>query len=113
MPWWASHAIASSPWRVIPSTAFRVVSMASSASSKAEASMPKAIVLGLDLQGGSQLLLEVDQNELIASQAKGLRDDVRRILQQEGVRADGGIGDFGAGCVRIILRPFGRFGERC
>ena len=28
--------------------------------------------LGLDLQGGSQLLLEVDQNELIASQAKAL-----------------------------------------
>ena len=51
----------------------------------------RAIVLGLDLQGGSQLLLEVDQNELVASQATGLRDDVRRILQQEGVRADGGI----------------------
>ena len=52
----------------------------------------RAIVLGLDLQGGSQLLLEVDQNELIASQAKALRDDVRRVLQQESVRADGGIG---------------------
>jgi len=52
----------------------------------------RAIVLGLDLQGGSQLLLEVDQNELIASQAKALRDDVRRVLQQENVRADGGIG---------------------
>jgi SecD/SecF fusion protein len=51
----------------------------------------RAIVLGLDLQGGSQLLLEVDQNELIASQAKGLRDEVRRTLQQENVRADGGI----------------------
>ncbi len=51
----------------------------------------RAIVLGLDLQGGSQLLLEVDQNDLIASQAKSLRDDVRRTLQQEGVRADGGI----------------------
>ena len=52
----------------------------------------RAIVLGLDLQGGSQLLLEVDQNDLIASQAKALRDDVRRTLQQESVRADGGIG---------------------
>ena len=51
----------------------------------------RAIVLGLDLQGGSQLLLEVDQNELLTSQAKGLRDDVRRVLQQEQVRADGGI----------------------
>ncbi|GJE38206.1 protein translocase subunit SecD [Methylobacterium persicinum] len=51
----------------------------------------RAIVLGLDLQGGSQLLLEVDQNDLISSQAKSLRDDVRRVLQQENVRADGGI----------------------
>jgi len=51
----------------------------------------RAIVLGLDLQGGSQLLLEVDQGELVASQAKALRDDIRRILQQEQVRADGGI----------------------
>ncbi|KQP48819.1 preprotein translocase subunit SecD [Methylobacterium sp. Leaf399] len=51
----------------------------------------RAIVLGLDLQGGSQLLLEVDQNDLISSQAKGLRDDVRRILQTESVRAEGGI----------------------
>ncbi len=52
----------------------------------------RAIVLGLDLQGGSQLLLEVDQNELLASQAKALRDDVRRTLQQENVRTEGGIG---------------------
>ncbi|GJE55295.1 MULTISPECIES: protein translocase subunit SecD [Methylobacterium] len=51
----------------------------------------RAIVLGLDLQGGSQLLLEVDQNELTGSMVKGLRDDVRRALQQEQVRADGGI----------------------
>jgi len=51
----------------------------------------RAIVLGLDLQGGSQLLLEVDQAELSGSMVKGLRDDVRRILQQEGVRAEGGI----------------------
>jgi preprotein translocase subunit SecD len=51
----------------------------------------RSIVLGLDLQGGSQLLLEVDQNELTASQAKALRDDVRRVLQQENVRAEGGI----------------------
>ena len=51
----------------------------------------RAIVLGLDLQGGSQLLLEVDQNDLTASLAKGLRDDVRRVLQQESVRAEGGI----------------------
>ncbi|GLS44940.1 protein translocase subunit SecD [Methylobacterium brachythecii] len=51
----------------------------------------RAIVLGLDLQGGSQLLLEVDQNDLLASLVKGLRDDVRRALQHENVRADGGI----------------------
>ena len=51
----------------------------------------RAIVLGLDLQGGSQLLLEVDQAELTGSMVKGLRDDVRRVLQGESVRAEGGI----------------------
>ncbi|WP_232630749.1 protein translocase subunit SecD [Methylobacterium sp. Leaf118] len=51
----------------------------------------RAIVLGLDLQGGSQLLLEVDQNDLVGSKVKALRDDVRGALQKEGVRADGGI----------------------
>lgn len=61
------------------------------------AALPKwapvqAIVLGLDLQGGAHLLLEVDSSDVIRSQTNNLRDDVRRILREENVRITGGIG---------------------
>jgi preprotein translocase subunit SecD len=51
----------------------------------------QAIVLGLDLQGGSHVLLEVDVPDLLRTQATQLRDDVRRILREERVAAQGGI----------------------
>jgi preprotein translocase subunit SecD len=51
----------------------------------------RAIVLGLDLQGGSHILLEVDQGDLVRTQALTLRDDVRRVLRETGVAAEGGI----------------------
>ncbi len=51
----------------------------------------RAIVLGLDLQGGSQLLLEIDQNDLLKTQISGLRDEVRSALREAGVTAEGGI----------------------
>lgn len=54
----------------------------------------RAIVLGLDLQGGSQVLLEVDSNDLIRGRSglvAQLRDDVRRIIREERVPVDGGI----------------------
>ncbi|WP_407525356.1 protein translocase subunit SecD [Methylobacterium oryzisoli] len=51
----------------------------------------RAIVLGLDLQGGSQIVLEVDRPDLLRTMSQGLRDDVRRALREEGVQADGGI----------------------
>ncbi|QGM99452.1 protein translocase subunit SecD [Methylocystis parvus] len=54
--------------------------------------MPPTIVLGLDLQGGSHVMLEVDQADLISTQIKNLRDDVRRILREEKVAITGGIG---------------------
>ena len=41
----------------------------------------RTIVLGLDLQGGSQLLLEVDANALRRSRSDALREDVRRALR--------------------------------
>ncbi|HKG23452.1 MAG TPA: protein translocase subunit SecD, partial [Blastocatellia bacterium] len=41
----------------------------------------RAIVLGLDLQGGSHVLLEVDGQDLLRAQITILRDDVRRILR--------------------------------
>jgi preprotein translocase subunit SecD len=53
---------------------------------------PPTIVLGLDLQGGSHVMLEVDQADLVTTQVKNLRDDVRRILREEKVAMTGGIG---------------------
>ena len=47
----------------------------------------QAIVLGLDLQGGSHVLLEVDTATIVRTQVNGLRDDVRRILREERKRA--------------------------
>lgn len=53
---------------------------------------PPTIVLGLDLQGGSHVMLEVDRNDIISTQVRNLRDDVRRILREEKVGITGGIG---------------------
>ena len=42
----------------------------------------RQIVLGLDLQGGSSLLLEVDTNAVRKERLQGLADDVLRVLRQ-------------------------------
>ncbi len=39
------------------------------------------VVLGLDLQGGVHLLLEVDANEVRKQKVEALRDDIRRVLR--------------------------------
>src|SRR6185295_7202195 len=39
------------------------------------------VVLGLDLQGGSHILLEVDSNAVRKEKVESLRDDVRRVLR--------------------------------
>ncbi len=41
------------------------------------------VVLGLDLQGGSHILLEVDAEALRRERAVALRDDIRRVLRDE------------------------------
>jgi preprotein translocase subunit SecD len=41
----------------------------------------RRLVLGLDLQGGSHILLEVDQNDIRKQRLDTLRDDVRRTLR--------------------------------
>jgi preprotein translocase subunit SecD len=51
----------------------------------------RAIVLGLDLRGGSHVLLEVDVPDLLRTQAIQLRDDVRRALRETAVGLEGGI----------------------
>src|SRR3979411_2854231 len=40
------------------------------------------VVLGLDLQGGSHLLLEVDSNAVRREKVQTLLDDVRRVLRE-------------------------------
>jgi preprotein translocase subunit SecD len=40
------------------------------------------IVLGLDLQGGSHILLEVDSNAVRKEKVEQLRDDVRRVVRE-------------------------------
>ena len=39
------------------------------------------VVLGLDLQGGSHILLEVDTNDVRKQRLDTVRDDVRRVLR--------------------------------
>jgi preprotein translocase subunit SecD len=51
----------------------------------------KAMVLGLDLQGGSHVLLEVDANDLLRSQIEILRDEVRRVAREARVPIPGGV----------------------
>ena len=52
----------------------------------------RSIVLGLDLQGGSHVLLEVDSASVTKTLVDNLRDDVRRTLREEKVSIAGGIG---------------------
>ena len=52
----------------------------------------RTVTLGLDLQGGSHLLLEIDSNSVIKTQLDNLRDDIRRVLREQNLRITGGIG---------------------
>jgi preprotein translocase subunit SecD len=56
-------------------------------------SLPKwaqrQVVLGLDLQGGSHILLEVDTNAVRREKAQTLLDDVRRLLREARIQYTG------------------------
>src|SRR5882724_1367353 len=47
------------------------------------------LVLGLDLQGGSYLLLEVDSNYIKKEKLDQIRDDVRRVLRENRIAYTG------------------------
>src|SRR5262245_47399187 len=49
------------------------------------------IVLGLDLQGGAHLLLEVDSNAVKKEKLNQVVDDARRVLREARIRFTGGI----------------------
>jgi len=62
----------------------------------------RAIVLGLDLQGGAHVLMEVDSASVTKTQIEALRDDVRGKLREGKVSISGGIGVLARGVqVRI------------
>src|ERR1700722_18013046 len=52
----------------------------------------QSIVLGLDLQGGAHLLLQVDSSDVTNTQLNNLRDDVRQTLREQNIKITGGIG---------------------
>ncbi len=52
---------------------------------------PKTLTLGLDLQGGSHILLRVDRDDVKKTMVANLRDDVRRIMREEKVAVAGGV----------------------
>src|SRR5690606_38318424 len=43
----------------------------------------KQMTLGLDLQGGSHILLQVDRKSLVAERLSRIRDDVRTLLREQ------------------------------
>ena len=62
----------------------------------------KALNLGLDLQGGSQLLLEVDTSALRRERVTNLIEDIRRVLNEAGI---GGANITAAGDGVVIVLP--------
>jgi protein-export membrane protein SecD len=68
----------------------------------------KTVTLGLDLQGGSHVLLEVDVADLLRTKVLNLRDDVRRVLREEKLAPQGGIGMQSRGVQVRIAEPADR-----
>ncbi len=65
----------------------------------------RPITLGLDLQGGAHLLMEVDKNQLIKGQVEQLRDDVRAKMREAKIPLTGGVGVQPRGVVVRIADP--------
>src|SRR5690606_42006419 len=43
----------------------------------------RPMTLGLDLQGGSHILLQVERNSLVSERLASVRDDVRSVLREK------------------------------
>src|ERR1700685_2635517 len=65
----------------------------------------RPIVLGLDLQGGAHMLMEVDSASVTKAQVEALRDDVRSKLREGKVSISGGIAVEARGVVVRIADP--------
>jgi SecD/SecF fusion protein len=63
--------------------------------------LPKSTMpLGLDLQGGSHILLQIDRPELIKERVNAVRDDVRRLLRDAKIEYSG----LGAGAQSVRVK---------
>jgi preprotein translocase subunit SecD len=62
----------------------------------------RAIVLGLDLQGGAHILMEVDSASVTKGQVEALRDDVRAKMREGKISISGGIATQPRGVVARI-----------
>ena len=51
----------------------------------------RQIVLGLDLQGGAYMLMQVDEPSVVKAQVEALRDDVRQKMREGKIALSGGI----------------------
>ena len=65
----------------------------------------RPIVLGLDLQGGAHVLMEVDSASVTKTQVEALRDDVRGKLREGKISISGGIAMQPRGVVVRIADP--------
>ncbi len=65
----------------------------------------RAIVLGLDLQGGAHILMEVDSASVTKGQVESLRDDVRAKMREGKISISGGIAMQPRGVVVRIADP--------
>jgi SecD/SecF fusion protein len=92
-PWRVASIVAlvvAAIWLVVPN--FLSAEQAASLQKALPSFLPaRQIVLGLDLQGGAHVLMEVDSPSLIKSQVEQLRDDVRGKLREGRISIAGGI----------------------
>ena len=65
----------------------------------------RQIVLGLDLQGGAYMLMQVDDASVIKAQVEALRDDVRQKMRDGKIALSGGIATQPRGVLVRIADP--------
>ncbi len=106
------------PWKLISILAliaFAIVSLIPSflspatiaaAQSRLPSFVPfNPLTLGLDLQGGAHVLMEVDATSVTKTQVETLRDDVRGKLREAKIPVSGGIGAMARGVQVKIADP--------
>jgi SecD/SecF fusion protein len=65
----------------------------------------RQIVLGLDLQGGAYMLMQVDQSSVVKTQVEALRDDARQKMREGKIALSGGIATQPRGVLVRISDP--------